>query len=49
MVWEKQHVALHAAPLEWLTHGRLKNVRRGEFQVDPDGKFNLLARETSRK
>jgi pimeloyl-ACP methyl ester carboxylesterase len=39
MLWEKQHTALHIASKEWLTHGRLKNVRRGEIRVDPDGAF----------
>jgi len=39
MLWEKQHSALHVASKEWLTHGRLKNVRRGEMRVDPDGNF----------
>ncbi|MDB5809230.1 MAG: Alpha/beta hydrolase [Betaproteobacteria bacterium] len=49
MVWEKQHLALHSASLDWLMNGRLKNVRRGDFQVDPAGKFNLLAEETPAK
>ena len=49
MVWEKQHTALHTASLEWLTRGRLKNVRRGEFRVDPEGGFTLVSSETSRK
>jgi len=39
MLWEKQHTALHVASKEWLAHGRLKNVRRGELRVDPDGNF----------
>jgi pimeloyl-ACP methyl ester carboxylesterase len=43
MLWEKQHTALHVASKEWLTHGRLKNVRRGEMRVDPDGNFQTGA------
>jgi pimeloyl-ACP methyl ester carboxylesterase len=43
MLWEKQHTALHVASKEWLTHGRLKNVRRGELRVDPDGEFQAVA------
>lgn len=33
MVWEKQRRVLHATSLEWLTRGRVQNVRRGEFRV----------------
>ena len=43
MLWEKQHSALHAASKEWLTGGRLKNVRRGEIRVDPEGGFQVAA------
>ena len=43
MLWENQHTALHVASQEWLTHGRLKNVRRGEMRVDPDGIFQIGA------
>lgn len=43
MVWEKQHLVLHTASLEWLTRGRVKNVRRGEFRVDAEGRFALAA------
>lgn len=39
MVWEKQHEALHDSSLEWLRDGRLKGVARGEFRVDPEGRF----------
>jgi hypothetical protein len=39
MLWEKQHAALHLASKEWLSLGRLKNVRRGELRVDPEGEF----------
>lgn len=39
MLWEKQHRALHEASLEWLRDGRLKGVSRGEFKVDPEGRF----------
>lgn len=43
MVWEKQRRVLHEASLEWLTSGRVKNVPRGEFRVDADGKYNLTS------
>ncbi len=43
MLWEKQHAALHEASKEWLTEGRLKNVRSGEVTVDPDGQFRVTA------
>jgi len=34
---------MHKASLEWLTRGRVKNVRRGEFRVDAEGRFALAA------
>jgi hypothetical protein len=43
MLWEKQHLALHVASKEWLAHGRLKDVRRGEMRVNPDGDFQIGA------
>jgi hypothetical protein len=43
MLWEKQHTALHVASGEWLAHGRLKDVRRGEMRVNPDGDFQIGA------
>jgi len=39
MLWEKQHAAIHYASMAWLTHGRLKKVRRGELRVDPEGEI----------
>ncbi len=42
MLWEKQHLALHQASLEWLRDGRLKGMARGEMQVDADGNFKAL-------
>jgi len=39
MVWEKQHKVLHVASKEWLTTGRVKSLRRGEFKVDTEGNF----------
>jgi len=43
MLWEKQHTALHVASGEWLAHGRLKDVRRGEMRVNPGGDFQIGA------
>lgn len=43
MQWEKQRAALHVASREWLTHGCLRNVRRGEIRVDPEGGFRIGA------
>jgi pimeloyl-ACP methyl ester carboxylesterase len=37
MLWEKQHAVLHLASKAWLTDGRLKNMRRGELRVNPEG------------
>lgn len=39
MVWEKQHKVLHESSLEWLRDGQVKGVKRGEFRVDPDGRY----------
>ena len=41
MMWEKQHTVLHVASKERLTHGRVKNMRRGEFHVDAEGNFGI--------
>ena len=41
MMWEKQYAVLHVASKEWLTHGRVKNVRRGGFRVDAEGNFGI--------
>lgn len=43
MVWEKQHRALQQASLEWLRDGRLQGASRGEFRVDPEGRFVPVA------
>ena len=39
MCWEMQHPRLHLASREWLAHGRLQGLRRGELRVDARGKF----------
>jgi len=43
MQWEKQHPALHLASKEWLAHGRLMKLRRGELRVDPEGAIGAVA------
>ena len=35
--WEKQHLGLFAASLEWLSTGKLRDRRLGKFRLDADG------------
>lgn len=49
MVWEKQHRVLHETSVEWLTHGRVKNVSRGGFRVEEDGNYKALENAGSSK
>lgn len=43
MVWEKQRHVLHATSIEWLTRGRVRAVSRGEFRVEEDGSYKVIA------
>lgn len=40
-LWERQHAVLHRASKEWLTHGRLEGLRRGEMRAGPDGGLGI--------
>lgn len=44
MVWEKQHLALHRSSLDWLLHGQIQNISRGEFRVDENGSFKRVSK-----
>ena len=40
VVWERQHRVLQEASKQWLLHGSILGVRRGEFRADETGKFH---------
>lgn len=40
LVWETQHRVLLETSKDWLLHGSIKGIRRGELYVDPAGKYH---------
>jgi pimeloyl-ACP methyl ester carboxylesterase len=40
LVWESQHRVLLETSKDWLLHGSVKGVRRGELFVDSDGQYH---------
>lgn len=42
MVWERQHMLLQRAALEWLSKGSVHGVRSGELQADAEGRYSPL-------
>jgi pimeloyl-ACP methyl ester carboxylesterase len=40
LVWESQHRVLLESSKDWLLHGAVKGVQRGELFVAPDGKYH---------
>ena len=48
MLWEKQHVVLHQASLEWLRDGKLQGATKGVFDVDRAGKYAKAREQDAR-
>ena len=42
MPWESQRRALHHISLQWLKHGRVSDLDRGEYFVDMEGNLRPM-------